>query len=120
MRTLGGLPITRKIMFLKTLSPGERSRLKRLKEIFKTEGRIPLGTSIQEMKYLFRLESRRRYYQRRRHLFRFAQRRTPEKKKELKELWETLESAYPPWETFEEDLEPLSEKRPEQNDVSEK
>jgi hypothetical protein len=120
MREIGGIPIVRKITSIKNLSPGEQRRLKRLKEIFTKEGRSPLGTSMQEMKYLFRFEARRKSYQRRRHLFRFTQRRTPEKKKELKELWETLESAYPPWETFEEELEPLSERRPEQNEVSEK
>lgn len=46
--------------------------------------------------------------------------RTPQKIKMMKELNEIIESAHPPWETFEEDLEPLSERRPEQNEVSEK
>lgn len=132
-------PIMEKIASLKNLSPCQRRRLNRLKQIFRRENRIPPETSLQEMKYLFGLESRRRYYQRKRHLFPFTQRRTPEKRKELKELWESLESAYPPWfeeeplseteqdetfdppwETFEEDLEPLPEGRHEQNEVSEK
>jgi hypothetical protein len=62
MRTLGGLPITRKITSLKRLSPCERMRLKDLKEIFREEGRIPLGTSRFEVKYLYRLERGRRRY----------------------------------------------------------
>lgn len=63
MREIGGIPIVRKIRSVRDLSPSERSRLKRLKEIFRKEGRIPPGTSLQEMRYFYRIQAGRRRYQ---------------------------------------------------------
>ena len=55
----------KKITSLKQLPLGEQFRMGKLKEIFKEEGRIPLGTSLQEVRYLLRLKKgRRRYHQR--------------------------------------------------------
>jgi hypothetical protein len=53
----------RRITSLKNLLPSQRRRLKRLNEIFKEEKRIPPGTSLFEMKYLYRLERGRKRYQ---------------------------------------------------------
>jgi len=59
-------PIMEKITCQKNLSPCQRRRLNRLKEIFRKEGRIPLETSLQEMRYLLRLEAVRKRYRRNR------------------------------------------------------
>ena len=99
-------PIMKKITSMKNLTPCQRRRLARLKETFRREGRIPLGTSTQEMKYLFRLEAGRRRYRRRRHLF-FTDNEMPPQKT--------------PWDcNIEEALALLSRKRNEQNEVPEK
>ena len=107
----GFIPMMGKITSMKELAPFQQKRLKDLKEIFRKEGRIPLGTSIQEMKYLFRLETSKRHYQRRRQLAPVIKKRTPDKSKYLKEWKEALESAYPSWDhTIEDEGNEESEK----------
>jgi len=102
----GTTPIMKKIMSMKNLSSSQRGRLNWLKEVFRKEGRIPLGTSTQEMKYLFRLETGRRRYRRSRHLS-FINNEAPPQ--------ET------PWDcNIEEALALLSRERNEQNEVPEK
>ena len=105
------IPIMRKITSQKNLSPRERERLTRLKEIFRKENRIPPETSRQEMKYLFRLEAGRKRYRER-------------KKPSIFEWmeWQEARKKADPYSNFsiEEILANLSRKRDEQNEVSEK
>jgi hypothetical protein len=105
------LPIMRKIKSQKNLSPCQRERLKGLKERFKKEGIIPPETSLQEVRYLYRLEAGRRRY-------RWRKRPSISEQKE----WEEARKEADPYSNFsiEETLANLSRKRDEQNEVSEK
>ena len=118
----GATPIMRKITSMKNLSPCQRERLNRLKGIFRKEGRIPLGTSTQEIKYLYKLEAGRRLYWWRRQLSPVHKKRTPEERKSLKELDEALKEEYPPWDelTIEEELASLPKTSNEQDKGPEK
>jgi hypothetical protein len=111
MKTLGGLPIIRKITSLRSLPPCERRRLKALKEIFREEGRIPLGTSRQEVKYLYRLEAGRK---------RYRWRKRPSISERME--WEETRREADPYSnrSIEEILTSLSGRRPEQDERSEK
>jgi len=110
---MGGydIPIMRKITSQRNLSPCQRERLKGLKERFRKEGIIPYGTSLQEMRYLLRLEAgRKRYRVRRGHPFLSG-----------KEWQEAMKRTYPSWDRpIEEILESMSRKNAERNGVSEK
>lgn len=109
MRGLWEIPIVRKITSLKNLDPCHRRRIKRLKRIFREEGRIPLETSIQEMKYLLKLEAGRRRYRRRRSLLKeLLRKKTPEMRESLRELEKALISMYP---SVDEVLGSLARKR---------
>lgn len=68
-----GLPITREIKSLKSLDKHQQKRLKQLVEIFKKENRIPLGVSLQEKRYLYKLLVRRRCYLRRKQALKLRQ-----------------------------------------------
>lgn len=104
-------PIMRKISSRKNLSPRERERLNWLKGIFRREGRIPLGTSLQEMRYLLRLEAGRKRY-------RWRKRPSISERKE----WEAaMRSAYPSLDRpIEEIFASMSNKNAERSGVSEK
>jgi len=105
------MPIMRKITSQKNLSPRERERLNRLKKIFREEGIIPPDTSLQEMRYLLRLEAGRKRYQRNRWP-------TISNQKAWKEV---MKSADPSWDRpIEEILAQLAGKKDEQSGKPEK
>lgn len=107
-------PVMRRIASVKNLLPSQRRRLKRLNEIFKEEGRLPLSTSVQEMRYLFRLEANRRRYRKKRWV-RFHSR------KEWKEWEEAVKRDNPLLDRpIEEILDLMTRKRDEHDKPPEK
>lgn len=90
MRELRGLPITKEITSLKNLNRDQQKRLKQIVEIFKKENRIPLGISLQEKRYLYKLQKRRRYYLRRKQQLKLRQEAF---RRELQELAERRKSS---------------------------
>ena len=110
MREVGGRPIWRKITSMKKLSSNEQRRLKRLKEIFRKEGRIPPGTSRFEVKYLYRLEAGRRRHQ-------WKKRPTISEQEELEEAKKIADPSRD--RTIEEILASMARKKDEQGEGSE-